>query len=92
MDWQPIETAPRDGTIIDVWLRRAIKKRGFDRGTRRTCVTWVRLADGAEGWAAFDVEDDCYQFIEQDFAGILEVVTHWMPLPPPPEGVISGGA
>ena len=24
-DWQPIETAPRDGTVIDVWLEGCLE-------------------------------------------------------------------
>ena len=68
-EWQPIETAPRDGTNIVL----------FD-GQRVSVGGWVSAADqGAEpgeeylisaGWWSLDLSDN--------------QPTHWMPLPDPP--------
>jgi hypothetical protein len=33
--WQPIETAPRDGTVVDLWYR----------GERITDYRWVQLSE-----------------------------------------------
>lgn len=66
--WQPIETAPRDGTFVVLW-------------------------EG--GWAPralvgyYDAEDERPTWRDHD-GGIIdflrEPITHWLPLPPPPEG------
>ena len=70
MDWQPIETAPRDGRYVLLW--------GDDIG----CVvgSWC---DECEVWEAHggmlagSVADVCGPTICAD-------VTHWAELPPPP--------
>lgn len=72
MAWEPIETAPMDGTEIDVWARN-------DKGMeRRICnVSWERMADwdGREfdGWTGM-----------YPHYGGKYTPTHWMPLPEPP--------
>jgi hypothetical protein len=63
MEWQPIETAPKDESTILVW----VKDDGiFGRGAvvfGRVFPSGNVKADGHKGdW----------------------LVTHWMPLPPPP--------
>lgn len=69
MSWQPIETAPRDGSWIDLWAK------GYGRKPKM-CWQFVQR-EKVEGWT-----DDFHGFgalyAEQQF-------THWMPLPPPPE-------
>jgi hypothetical protein len=72
MTWQPIETAPRDGTPILVW-----PVKGADgiipyvvlpfthTNAGVVFVTWIEAA--GEVWATFND------------------VTHWMPLPEPPK-------
>lgn len=68
--WRPIETAPKDGSLIDLWCgdyervadakwdtkRRAWVEWGIDGFD---CMEWVRLPDYYKP-------------------------THWMPLPEPP--------
>lgn len=74
--WQPIETAPKDGTIVDVWLGDADESdRNFycTGKTRRSPGWWwskgkFRPLGGLE--PAMPV------FVEP---------THWMPLPAPPQ-------
>ena len=90
MEWQPIETALKDGTEIIIfkqgWVNAPVGKWaeyggnpviGFDG---EDCYMW--------GWE-FD-EFTCYGY-EDGFLGWDEDIqennmpTHWMPLPEPPE-------
>lgn len=74
MEWQPIETAPKDGTFIDVWcsgLHNPAGARETDAywdGTQWMCKMFER---GGPFTVGFYVTDK---------------PTHWMPLPPPPQG------
>lgn len=71
MSWQPIETAPRDGTTIIVCYARCYDMNGF----APISVQWRAYhpnAEGAKEW--------------RDSNGHrIQGVTHWIPLPPPPE-------
>jgi hypothetical protein len=71
MDWQPIETAPKDGTnvlLYATWMDISVGK--FYRDER-----WRLTADG---FLAKESEGDTY-------TEYFEVApTHWMPLPPKP--------
>jgi hypothetical protein len=69
-EWQPIETAPKDGTIVLVWGYHEDNLEDEDPATRRPWPAWVSvqkhiwwLADGLR-----QVKDP----------------THWMPLPEAP--------
>lgn len=71
-EWQPIETAPRDGTAVllyepDCWMH-PVWVAQWERGG-----TYYR-----EGWRCF---------VAADGEEVLhpEKPTHWMPLPEPPE-------
>lgn len=69
-DWQPIETAPKDGTLILCFYP---DRHGHDRYSLRYWSTgdW-RSSGRKEGWC-----DQYRQLRSID-------PTHWMPLPPPP--------
>lgn len=76
--WQPIETAPKDGS--------SFLATGFDdgdmRSPRHSAVAWWledrgHFVEGAE---------DC-----PSTAGTLLYLTHWMPLPQPPEAAPADG-
>lgn len=72
-EWQPIETAPKDGTVVLLWGPYCINvtAAAYSRGQ------WVCSADGAQA-----IES------QSDFGTELatfEVPTHWMPLPAPPQ-------
>lgn len=83
MEWQPIDTAPRDGTTLlvmrDIWP-------GTKSGRAEECTGhntyvaawWAGERNGQGAWI-------CY------FNAVLDPEcpidpTHWMPLPPPPQG------
>jgi hypothetical protein len=86
MNWQPIETAPKDGTEI-------LLCRAFDAdGSAITGKAWgvfVQVAawwKGEDGWIVYCslVSDPALHFTP----------THWMPLPPnpvTPESQSAGG-
>ena len=72
--WQPIETAPRDGTIILLYAKpTVVAGRWSDAGTGK--YPWDFL-DGEtsdpEAWPLNAMHDNEYG------------PTHWMPLPEPP--------
>lgn len=81
MEWQPIETAPKDGTRIMLW--RGYPRFGFWQ--EMVIAQWFndswRWPDPRENASTHDVwsEDDLYYGFEDE-----ENFTHWMPLPPPP--------
>ena len=74
-DWQPIETAPRDGTRVLLWFP-------FTLTVEVPGIAWIGLwaqretdeADGNVCWIEPEHRDEC-----------LGEPTHWMPLPEPPK-------
>lgn len=84
MSWQPIYTAPKDGTTIMVCSRRD----GI------SIAYWLYGQDGngnvdpkfPQYWA---LVDGC-----SDMSGLPPPIgylpTHWMPLPPPPDAEFFG--
>lgn len=82
--WLPIESAPRDGTVVDLWSRLSGHRvanvqwlHGSKRDPERCGPggVWEHLA--AEGWAPVNSKEGCGSFTEEQF-------THWMPLPAAP--------
>ena len=87
--WQPIETAPRDGTEI-----LAVSEPG---GTGVILVRWIALQDFiatgeaedflAQGMSEKDIEEPDWFFADFAHGDRLSpdcYPTHWMPLPEPP--------
>jgi hypothetical protein len=75
--WQPIETAPRDGTIIDVWLGNVSKSDAdfyCSPGTRRS-PAWSWRGDRFRPLGGLPGFEMMTTFVKP---------THWMPLPNPP--------
>ena len=73
MDWQPIETAPKDGTDILVWGSIEMSSRSRPHvGTED--IIRVCWSQGGESWVVTSVQAD----------GWVPEPTHWMPLPAPP--------
>ena len=67
-EWQPLRTAPRDGSKIDVWT---------ESGFRYIDVFWYEGPSYPEGAFVY-YDSNLRDFIDVDDA------THWMPPPAPP--------
>ena len=80
-EWQPIETAPKDGAAVLLYLPDA--------------YTMCGLTDGIiiGHWSAADLpadapehSDDAWFHVSQTGGFYCDIEpTHWMPLPEPPE-------
>lgn len=68
-DWQPIETAPRDGTPVLLFGQEGMDIAHYD---------YDRARCGLNPWRRFETAE-----YDNDWADI-EGVTHWMHLPAPP--------
>lgn len=68
-EWQPIETAPRDGTRVLVWVPKYAE---HFVAALMTCPD-----DGDQQWIVA-------RFHEPKISVIAPSPTHWMPLPEPP--------
>lgn len=85
-EWQPIETAPKDGTKIIVGktgltsIGQWINDPGYIREHRDIDGRWNGQDeyDGFEGW--------------MDWEGGIQDWTHWMPLPESPKPPITDEA
>ncbi len=66
--WQTIETAPKDGTVIDLWVNDSNQERIADAhfdNDKQCFVIW----------------DDWH---DSEWVELERNITHWMPLPQPP--------
>lgn len=74
-EWQPIETVPKDGTEVDLWGTRA------DGTAERWCnARWTGDGVGAGWWGPWTDGFEC------GIPGRNSLtLTHWMPVPRPPE-------
>ena len=79
MKWEPIETAPKDGTAIVV----------ASNGWIRAVVRWMDIDSADSEWGTVEHTPDWQWAIEDGkndrmyYRGWNQL-THWMPLPPPP--------
>ncbi len=81
MTWQPIATAPLDGTEILLYTERGIVQARFCPGE------WHDYLEGREyDGPVWSCVDDAFQIeIEETPDGLLHgEATHWAPLPSPP--------
>ncbi len=70
-NWQPIETAPKDGSKVDLWVI-------FENGGHRvTDAYWT--GNDRRGWMLGSDGYTQHQYTTRP------VVTHWMPIPEAPK-------
>jgi hypothetical protein len=74
MEWQPIETAPKDGTPILVWRKAGIVWLAYWNDS----FLHVQSDQHMPAWVVFDCEDPW-------FSETYQSPTHWQPLPEPPK-------
>lgn len=83
-DWQPIETAPRDGTFILAWGPEPVSNPGYE--ARQTY--WAFYGEGSMAKAAYDRDEGpsgSWSWSEPCRGWVFSWhPTHWMPLPSPP--------
>jgi hypothetical protein len=85
-EWQPIESAPKDGTEIDVWVAGEFPGRRTDVSWREPTDSewWVHGGDTIKTPCA--TWHDCFGPLGKD-----EPVIYWMPLPKPPLCLMCNG-
>jgi hypothetical protein len=78
--WQPIETAPRDGTWVLLSGGECDHDEESDAKTRSVVGQWSNYCNGS-------TVDWHWQFAWYDggYYGEYKKPTHWMPLPAPPQ-------
>ncbi len=74
MQWQPIETAPKDGSQVLIAIGRRIEIAAWNENAE-----YDRF-EVAPGWQVFACEDGYYSVA-------IEKPTHWMPVPDPPDHI-----
>ena len=79
MSWQPIETAPKDGTeVLLFWCA----EHGPEYVEYLACGAWGEYRDGSGGWGG----ESFHSKPEGYWTRLIgEKPTHWMPLPEPPK-------
>lgn len=70
MNWEPIETAPRDGTAI------IVQWKGHENTAEMMNMVW---------WDEYAKAPYKWRQMEGDLAMHENAFSHWMPLPEPPE-------
>jgi hypothetical protein len=77
--WQPIETAPKDGTRIWIFTPGYTQENGY-RHEPFMLTAWWDENEGEDGALVAPLSDGFEVAVTYHFAS----PTHWMPLPPPP--------
>lgn len=86
ISWQPLDTAPKDGTPIDMWSRRG-------RITNARWLTPVCHVEEYKAWCAEEYEEcGSYGLTQLVYVEIDPEPTHWMPVPADPSIAISSQA
>jgi hypothetical protein len=96
--WRPINSAPRDGTLIDVWCKMSEEAAedfdGKPYGIRMTDVSWHNADECGgvfphEGWVKVMDDGNFYLLANEEhadnFGSLCWVPTHWRSIPDGPE-------
>ncbi len=74
--WRPIDTAPRDGTRVDLWVIHPDRP-----GYRETDCRWETDDEGSEWFDRRGGMVEGFKILDQPY---LIRATHWRPIPGPP--------
>lgn len=93
MEWQPIETAPKDGTLVLLWIPDGgwlSWERDGDGHNNITIGSYTATTFQSANWYSAETYTEFYDYGGYTGAGTSTYQvecnpTHWMPLPPPPE-------
>lgn len=87
IEWKPIETAPRDGTDILIYVNIASVP-VVHIAWYRSKTEWEQSGQYTGGWDSLEEWEGWWSYIRtsgsQDKLEGFEAPTHWMPLPEPP--------
>jgi hypothetical protein len=82
MDWQPIETAPKDGAVFLVYLPDG--RPGGRKDDRVWLCTWDSYTDAQSGLFPGWIQP--LNVVKSGSQPVYRLnPTHWMPLPEPPK-------
>lgn len=82
--WQPIETAPRDGTALLLYDEGIGTRRRFAaQGTDCAVGSWGSTLDSGPGWLS-DLGEPVEPYGSPEIDYTFLYPSHWMPLPAPP--------
>ena len=89
-NWKPIDTAPKDGTKVDLWVVDEYIKNKQPKNGERICDAWwvegqyiSSKKTNYTGWVYYNGNNTCA--VEHGFVGGARYATHWIPLPDPPD-------
>lgn len=87
-DWQPIETAPKDGTLVLVWFRGRMYVAEhvgiYHSDNKHWCVREPPTEEAETSRMVSTIDPPTIE--GKSIPGIWSGPTHWMPLPAPPSG------
>lgn len=84
-EWFPIETAPRDGTMLDLWIDDGRHTNVYWGRPQHTCGeagSYCDCCPSYDGWVCADL--NAYLTGAEGYS--CNDPTHWRPLPSPPRG------
>jgi hypothetical protein len=90
--WQPIETAPKDGTILMLFVPGGLPDRtGYEHESFPFTFGQFTAADYQHAqWLSLEAQTEVHDY--GGYTGVSVCTerlpcspTHWMPLPPPPQ-------
>lgn len=83
MDWQPIETAPKDGTLVWVWDGRDAFTAYYKQSKYAIFTGWFVPNNGDYNDGGYGKDYKCCDEYNHQYNN---APTHWMPLPELPKG------
>jgi len=89
MDWQPIETAPKDGTPVDLWIVGADDTVGFYSLTAKKVRGKPQRAGRAPDWQWLEKPPNRANWYNLGGLAMMPLSpdvtpTHWRPIPEAP--------